>query len=165
MSKRNFTAAFWFMFVLGIIAASMSGYALYSLIHILPLSYQMSLFYKMTFFFLPAIMLIEAMMYWIVRKKDIHRRTAWSHVLLFSFAYSTLFLKELLFLFYDNFTPAADETSYINYVNRGQIWLFWGLTVTAHIFFVRVLVKAFSKKPAVQQEAIPSENMLDDILD
>jgi len=165
MSKKKFAAPFWFMLILGFIASCMSGYAwyLYSL-EPLSLKYSMLPQVQIRLFLMPAIIFVEVIMYWMIRKRNIYRRASWSHVLLFAFAFLTPFLKSLLFVFYDNFTPTSDMNSYIRFVSLGQICIFWGVMVLAHIFFVRLFVKAFSKQAVIQQDAAESENMLDDVL-
>jgi hypothetical protein len=124
----------------------------------------MSTLSKMGFFILPAIIFIEAIMYWMVRKRNGYRRATWAHVLLFAFAYFTPLIKSMLFVFYDAFTPTQNFSSYERSVNLAQVCLFWGLTILAHIYFARTLIKIFSKQPASGEENAQPENMLDDVL-
>jgi hypothetical protein len=152
------------MLILGIVAGCWSAIMLHRLR--LLVTNPMGLWTEMSFFFLPAIMFVEAAMYWIVRRRIVYRKAAWGHILLFALAYSLHFLG----VYWDYFLlriPGVWEM----YVNNGsilylaQLCLFWSLTLVAHIFFARVLIKAFSKPPAIQEGSIQPENMLDDVLD
>ncbi|MDO6429847.1 hypothetical protein Q4E93_04595 [Flavitalea sp. BT771] len=163
MLHRKFTAPFWFMLVLGTVATCLSIYGL-RMISVYAPSYAMSALSKIALFFLPAIIFIEAIMYWMVRKRNVYRRATWTHVILFAIAYFTPFIKEFLFMSYAVYAGVRDVRSFMRSVTLGQICLFWGLTVMAHIYFARTLIRIFSKQPASEDEAAQPENMLDDVL-
>lgn len=152
------------MLILGIIASCLSGYTLYA-IHVLKLDFGISLLFKLRFFFLPAIIFLESCMYWMVRKRNIYRKASWSHVWLFTAAYSTSFIKAIFIMFYSRVATKADLQSNVRAIALVQACIFWGLMVLAHIFFARLLIKIFSRRPAVEQEVADPGNMLDDILD
>jgi hypothetical protein len=111
---------------------------------------------------MPAIMLVEAMMYWIVRNRVVQRSDARRHVLFFTLAYLTPFLKSLLFFFAARSFSVRNMATFVNRVSLIQACLFWLVTIYAHIFFVRVLIKAFDRPVAA---AVESGNLLDDMLD
>ena len=164
MLQRNFTAPAWFMLFLAIFSAGLAIFALRS-VRIYAPNFQMTLLFKSRFFFLPAIALLEACMYWMVRKRNIYRKASWTHIWLYATAYSTPFVKEFLFLFYTKFAAMSEMRYSIRVFTMVQLCIFWGLMVLAHIFFARLLIRIFSKRPAVQQAAAEPVNMLDDILD
>jgi len=117
---------------------------------------------KLSLFYLPVIMFVEAAMYWTIRKRIIDRRDAWGHLILFTGAYFfnygvRLLAAAILVLHY----PIAMRPSFMRITTYGQLWLFWGLVIAAHVFFARVLIKAFAKPPVV----VESGNLLDDVLD
>ena len=163
MLHKNFTAPFWFMVVLGIVATCLSIYGL-QMIRLYAPGYAMSTLSKVGFFFLPAIILIEAIMYWMVRKRNVYRKATWTHVILFAIAYFTPYIKELLIVPYAVYTRVPDVRSFMRSVTLGQICLFWGLTILAHIYFARTLIRIFAKQPAREEEPAQPENMLDDVL-
>ena len=119
---------------------------------------------KLSLFYLPVIMFVEAVMYWTIRKRIIHRRDAWSHLLLFTgayvFNYGVRLLVAAIFVLH---YPIARRHSFMRMSTYGQLWLFWGLVILAHVFFARVLIKAFAKPPV--GEVVESGNLLDDVLD
>jgi len=163
MLHKKFTAPFWFMLVLGMVATCLSIYGL-QMIRVYAPTYVLSTLSKMGFFFLPAIIFIEAIMYWMIRKRNVYRRATWAHVILFAIAYFTPFIKEFLFRSYAVYAAIRDVRSFMRSVSLGQVCLFWGLTVLAHIYFARTLIKIFSKQPASGEETAQPENMLDDVL-
>jgi hypothetical protein len=163
MLHKKFTAPFWFMLALGIVATCLSIYGLH-MISVYAPGYVVSMLNKMAFFFLPAIIFIEAIMYWMVRERNVYRRATWTHVILFAIAYFTPFIKEFLFMSYAVYARIRDVRSFMRSVTLGQVCLFWALTVVAHIYFARTLIKIFSKQPAGEGEAAQPENMLDDVL-
>ena len=162
MLHKKFTAPFWFMLALGFVATCLSMYGL-RMIRVYAPAYVLSTLSMISFFFLPAIIFIEAIMYWMVRKRNVYRRAAWTHVILFAIAYFTPFIKNMLFVFYDAFTPTPNVSAYVQSINIAQVCLFWGLTILAHVYFAQTLIKVFSKQPASEEAAQP-ENMLDDVL-
>jgi len=163
MLHKRFTAPFWFMLALGIVATCLSLYGIH-MIRVYAPTYVLSTLSKMSFFFLPVIIFIEAIMYWMVRKRNVYRKASWTHVILFAFAYFTPYIKELLFMPYAIYAGIRDVRSFMRSVTLGQVCLFWGLTVLAHISFARTLIKVFSKQPAGEGEPAQPENMLDDVL-
>jgi len=163
MLHKDFIAPFWFMLVLGIVATCLSTYGL-QMIRVYAPSYELSTLRIIGFFILPAIIFIEAIMYWMVRKRNVYRKATWAHALLFAFAYFTPFIKNMLFVFYDVFSPTPNYSAFVRSGNLAQICLFWGLTILAHIYFARTLIRIFSKPPASEEETAQPGNMLDDVL-
>ncbi|MBN8850934.1 MAG: hypothetical protein BGO55_29455 [Sphingobacteriales bacterium 50-39] len=162
MQKRKFTTPFWWMLVLGIIACTISTGILYFLV---AKGYPMSWLTRLSLFYLPVIMFVEAVMYWTIRKRINYRRDAWNHLLLFTGAYVLNYIvRILLSALIILHSPAAMRMAlYMRIANYGQLYLFWGLVIVAHVFFARVLIKAFAKPPV--EEVVESGNLLDDVLD
>jgi len=164
MLRKDFIAPFWFMLVLGIVACCLSTYGIH-MIRVYAPTYALSTLRLMGFFFLPAIIFIEAIMYWMVRKRNVYRKATWAHILLFALAYFTPFIKSMLFVFYDAFAPTPDYSAFVRGSNLAQTCLFWGLTILAHIYFARTLIRIFSTKQASGEGTGQGpENMLDDVL-
>ena len=117
---------------------------------------------RLSLFYLPVIMFVEAAMYWTIRQRITHRRDAWNHLILFTGAYTFNFVvRGLVAAIYILHAPAATRIiSYMRMAGYGQFYLFWGLVIIAHFFFARVLIKAFAKPPVAE-----SGNLLDDVLD
>lgn len=50
-----------------------------------------------------------------------------------------------------------------SWAHRGQLFLTWVFIIIAHIFFVRVLRKHFSKEAPVEEMVLGPVNILDDV--
>ena len=162
MRKRKFTTPFWWMLVMGIIASAISMGILYFL---MSQGYRMGWLIRLSLFYLPVIMFVEAVMYWTIRTRITYRRDAWNHLILFTGAYVFNYVvRALIMAVFILHSPAAMRVaSFMRTVSYGQMGLFWGLVIVAHVFFARVLIKAFAK-PLVE-EVVESGNLLDDVLD
>lgn len=147
---------------MGVIAVCLTGLVLYAILWTSPSGFHVGWWRRISFFFLPAIMLAEAFIYWIVRKRNTLRRDTWNHVLIFGLAYATVIVKMLLIAYLAINYRKEQALSIMRIVNLAQTCIFWGLIIVAHIFFVRLLMRASLEKPAAQQTT-PSENVLDDI--
>jgi hypothetical protein len=156
------------MLSLGVLSGGFSGIVLYAWSQRpMPATpgYSPGAWQILSFFFMPAIMLVEAVMYWIVRNRIVRRSDARRHVLFFTLAYLSPFLKSLLFYFADNFFSMGNMATFVSRVNLVQMCLFWLVTIYAHVFFVRVLIKAFDRPVEVAGRTGESAHMLDDVLD
>jgi hypothetical protein len=160
MLKRSFTGPFWFMLVLGVVACGMSMVGIRNL-QIYAQGHRISV---LKFLYLPAIILIETIMYWMVRKRNSYRKASWCHLLLFTFAYLTPYLEMLVIDVYLKSVPLVNVVSFIRFANKLRLGIFWGVMMLAHIFFARVIIKSFSKPVVEEEGGVKSENMLDDVL-
>jgi len=147
---------------MGMVACTLSIGILYFL---LLKGYPMNWLTRLSLFYLPVIMFVEAVMYWTIRRRITHRRDAWNHLILFTGAYVFNFVvRALVTAIFILHSPAAMRVpSFMRIATYGQLGLFWGLVIVAHVFFARVLIKAFGKPP--MEEAVESGNLLDDVLD
>ena len=147
------------MLVMGILTGAISAGSLSFLIR---RGYPLRWSTGLSFFYLPAIMFVEALMYWTIRKRIVRRRDAWNHLILFSTAYVlNIIVRGVFNLFIVlHYRGMSDART----MNRILTWVFWGIVITAHVFFVRVLIKVFSGQPPVE-EAVETGNLLDDVLD
>jgi hypothetical protein len=106
--------------------------------------------------------LAEAFVYWKIRKRNFYGRESRTHVLLFALALLSPFIRDFLGWFYDNFGMfGVDVEVYVTVVNMGQLILFWSALGIGHVFFVRVVVKCYSKPPLVEEG--DGTNILDDV--
>lgn len=146
---------------MGVIACVMSISMLYLLMQY---GAHLSMLTRMSLFYLPVIMFVEAAMYWTIRKRMTHRRDVWSHILLFTAAYALNFVVRVVvsMVFILHSSVVVSILPYMRAIGYGQLYLFWGLVVVAHVFFARVLIKAFAKGPV---EEVGGGNLLDDVLD
>lgn len=157
MQKRNFigSAIFLLLVALGYLVAT--GYFIFAA----PWLTRNPLWLLLTFFW-PALMLTEVFLYWRVRNRNDSRKASWAHVVLVAYAFGSFFIKEWIFRLYDDFSPTADIEQFTRIVTRVHLLLFWLSIIGGHIFFIRVLLKARTKK-RLQHTADPA-NLLDDVL-
>lgn len=158
MSRKEFRAPVWWLVIMGIIAAVASIQTLYVWT---VRGVQIGMLVKGSLFYLPLIMFVEAVMYWTIRKRIHHRRDAWSHIIIFTGAYVLSFVARFAMgVILVMHMPVMLQIRTMSYV---QIYLFWGLVIVAHVFFARVLLRAFARPPVM--EGVESGNLLDDVLD
>jgi hypothetical protein len=162
MQKRKFTTPVWWMLILGIIATAISMGILH---YLQSQGLRMRWLAKLSLFYLPVIMFVEAVMYWTIRRRISYRRDAWNHLVLFTVAYVFNYgVRALIMAIFILHSPIAMRIPlFMRVAPYGQLGLFWVLVIVAHIFFARVLIKAFAK-PLVE-EVVESGNLLDDVLD
>jgi uncharacterized membrane protein YgdD (TMEM256/DUF423 family) len=151
--NRKFTAPFWFFLILGI----MSSFAIYNVFDIQMKIYKLPWFRFWWLLLYPVVLFGEAIVYYIIRKRNKSRRDSWMHILLMTIAVlaPALFEIALSFANRDNYTVSTHRRFLLV-----RTVIFYGSLFTAHIFFVRVLIKTGSKTP--EPETQPSENLLDE---
>jgi len=63
------------------------------------------------------IIFAESFVYWRIRRKNAQRGASWMHVLLFLLGTLMPYLREEVFIFYDNFTPTPDIAGFVRTVD------------------------------------------------
>lgn len=116
---------------------------------------RLSVYVLVMYLIWPVILLGEAMVYLIVRRRIYDRRSALVHLWLVYFGFLIL---PLLFMVLARVMPYGLWLRYIFYV---RLFLFWGTFIIGHIYFGRVL----ARRPAPLPESSDGENILDDVLD
>ena len=103
---------------------------------------------------------VEVVLYWRIRKRNVYRRESWAHVILLISAFVLPYLGNVLILYMGEALKIRDinKMRSFYYVAQGLYWL---MIVLAHVFFVQVLVKCFSKSSFVEEGN--GDNVLDDI--
>lgn len=161
--EKSFTAPFWSLILLGIVAIGMSIYTLHEL-SLLRWGYPVGTRYQILSFCWPAVIFFEAFVYWIVRKRNRYRRASWTHIVLFALAFFSPFLKELSFEFYDSYSPGPDIVTFVRGVTLAQTSFFWGCMIVGHAYFGWLLVKCYTEGPPAEDQGADSINILDDVL-
>jgi hypothetical protein len=120
--------------------------------------YTPSAWFLLRFFASPAVFLIEAMIYWRLRRYNEFPRASWAHCSFMLLAYC---LPVFLII------PQLLQRSIIarNYPSRQESgrYLFWLTMIVAHAFFAWVVVGSIKNKR--MPKALPEnpENLLDDV--
>ncbi|HEY6902200.1 MAG TPA: hypothetical protein VI233_16200 [Puia sp.] len=158
MEKGSFTGPFWFLIVLGVITSITHTYGLYL---ISSYSREVSLVYKILFFFWTYVVFIEAIVYWRIRYRNVYRKASWGHVILLGVA---ILSPAVLYPFLGVFGRHFGSSSYLTALKVMQtgikVFLYGGLVV-GHALFVQVLIKVRESKKAEVAEG--GVNLLDDV--
>lgn len=109
--------------------------------------------------------MLEALVYWLIRRRNQFRALSWTHSIIFV----TSFLISLFIVFIglSDYQPGSSAEVRVNrqIIVRGQVYFFWVLVVLAHVAFVAVLANCFRKHaPAGENEGQNQENLLDDVV-
>lgn len=104
----------------------------------------------------PGIAFIEAIVYWLIRKRITERRWVWTHVIFLFFALVMLRLLMTVTLIVGSYTGNA--ATVIQLTNKLDTYLFWSCVIIGHIFFVVALVKNLSAK-----KNLPADELFLDI--
>ena len=100
----------------------------------------------------PLILLGEAIIYWVIRKRIRERKWVWAHLLFSLFAFVLLFiLRFLIFVLVDAYNPDLGHTS-IRYLNNMEFYGFWSCLVIGHIFFIVAIVRNYSNKSSLEPD-------------
>jgi hypothetical protein len=165
MQKKSFVAPFWFLLVLGIIL--LLFVSLYVSVTLRNASayprYAPRIFYWRIFMW-PVIILIEALVYWRIRRRINYRMLSWAHVGILIFAFLANILLAMSGILHNHFFSGPNVSVDRLVTARLQIRLFWVFVGIAHCFFVWLIVNCFRKKAPVAVEGAGGENILDDVI-
>ena len=160
---KIFTAPFWFLMILGIVSIGISIYAIYALEMLAPGS-PVNMNFRILSFCWPAVIFLEGMVYWIIRKRNKYRRASWTHIVLFTIGFFSPLLKELLFIFYDNFITGPGVATFVRFGDLAQTCIFWACMIVGHGYFGWLLVKCYTEGPPAEEGRTDGINILDDVL-
>ena len=93
------------------------------------------------------LVILEAGLYWFIQSKNDQRDASLIHILLLMLALASLFLRDAMFFFHISSRSLLHPLRSFRRIDRVQYTLFGSLLIIAHIFFIRVLRKAFSRQP------------------
>jgi hypothetical protein len=99
----------------------------------------------------PSILLVEATIYWFIRKRIENRRWVWAHLLFSLFAFVLLLiLYFIVLLIVFEFNHDKDAYSgYLQTIQKIKFYTYWSSIVAGHIFFIIAVVRGFSHKSAI----------------
>ena len=94
----------------------------------------------------PSLILVDAIIYWIIRKRIRERKWVWAHLLFSLLGFVLLqILRFLIFVLVDAYNPDLGHTS-IPYLNNMEFYGFWFCLVIGHSFFIIAIARSFSGK-------------------
>ena len=90
----------------------------------------------------PSICLVEAIIYWVIRRRVFERKWVWAHLILTACAMGLIdLLAIVLFVFASQMVSAQP-------IRRFQFYSFWSCLVIGHVFFIVAFVRSFSGNSA-----------------
>lgn len=162
MKRKTFTEPFWTMLMMGIFSV-ISNYISATII----LKMQLSYLKPMVVLFLllwPMLLLAEAIVYWIIRKKNVYRKYTWAHIL---FTFIGLVIVPVMGKLTNSLLSRSITRTRMIHATRIQndmeVAFFWASIILGHMFFILVLKKSLAKAP-VTGEQPETVNLLDDVL-
>jgi hypothetical protein len=165
MGKEKFTAPFWALLIVGIVA--LGGYALMIRIVLGSMFYTWGL--KILLYYpWPILAFIESIVYWRISKRNVDRKDSWAHVILFSSAAALSILRGAVLLVFFRILHVSNTGVIMRTFSIGFFVLFWLLIIGAHAYFFQVLRKTLSRQRMAGPEASDgggdNANLLDDVL-
>jgi hypothetical protein len=163
MKRRSFTGPFWLQLLFGI------GYMTVVVAYLRVLTAQtygrqvLSGVILWRFFLWPIVILVEALVYWLIRRRNQFRALSWAHTVIFTLS----FLLNIFFtLIWTMHYRVGDVESRMNsQIARHELgYLFWALVIVSHLAFVAVLANCLRKMEDVSATEGGGENLLDDVV-
>ena len=116
-------------------------------------------------FIWPLISMAEALVYWLIRRRNSFRALSWAHIVIYILAFLlNIFFATVMGMYFRN-TDSASEYR-INRLIRmhEQQYIFWALVILAHLAFVAMLANCLRKPELVATKGDGRENILDDVI-
>ncbi|HLX67119.1 MAG TPA: hypothetical protein VKR41_08990 [Puia sp.] len=161
--KRSFAGPAWLLLIFGLIEGVFAWGVLQLISELYlprggtPLISAATIVYTVMW---PVILLLEALTYWLIRRRNKMKFLSWTHAVILSFAFV---LHDSVFILTILHSPLVGGMH-----TRGgrnvEAGMYWGLIVLAHAAFVQVLILAFRKPEPVRKEGGGMENILDDVI-
>jgi hypothetical protein len=108
----------------------------------------------------PVVIFGEAVVYWMIRKRNRAQMLSWTHTVIFCIALVLNASIAVLAILHEPIIAGLRT-------RQGRIvemTIFWALVIVSHIAFVQMLVLAYRKEPPLRKVDGESENLLDDVV-
>ena len=142
---------FWFMLGIMIVNMLEELFVLHALVKVVTIY---SSKYVLLILVWPAILLVEAIIYWRIRKRIHERKWVWAHLLFSLFAFVlvwVLYFGVGVILLYSDRDMLTRNRGLLNNI---KFYCYWAAIIIGHIFFIVAIVRSLSCKNAVaSQEA------------
>ena len=163
--KRNFLGAFWALLAVGICQLAIAVWLTQIYLQYFSRLSGRDVFSRVSIpalFFFPTLVLLEAAIYWLIRRRNKYYALSWAH----SGIIAAAFLFNVVWSFVLRtwrYGPLSTE-SRIHWaiLARQQRYLFWGLVAVAHLAFFAVLANCARKETSAPARE-GGENLLDDV--
>lgn len=94
--------------------------------------------------FWPLLILVDAIIYWMIRKRIMERKWVWAHLLFSLFAFVLLMIIRLAISFLAITHNLDGGRASIRLMNTIEGYCFWGSIITGHVFFIVAIVRIYS---------------------
>jgi hypothetical protein len=161
--KRSFTGPVWLLLIIGLVQAwfAWGTLQLISELYIRPgVTTSISMLTIVYILMWPVILLLEAMTYWLIRRRNKMKLLSWTHAVILSFAFvlhDSVFILTVL-----HSSPVA--VIYTRGGRNAEAAVYWALVLLAHAVFLQVLILAFRKPDLMTKEGDGAGNILDDVI-
>ena len=98
----------------------------------------------------PSLILVETIIYWVIRRKVKERKWVWAHLLFSLFAFVVVKILYILAPFIFTFDGVDRGYHKLNLINQIQYYCFWFSFIIGHIFFIIAIIQSFSKNNSPQ---------------
>ncbi len=161
--KRSFTGPVWLLLVLGLVQGMFAWGALQLISELYARRGSPRLMSTVTIVYTliwPVILLLEALTYWLIRRKNKMKLLSWTHAVILSFAFV---LNDFVIILIILHSPLV-TVMYTRGGRNAEMGMYWALVLLAHAAFVQVLILAYRKPEPVKSEGGGAENILDDVI-
>jgi hypothetical protein len=159
--RRNFTGPVWLLVIFGVVQAGVSYSIIASMLRsIVDVGQGGMVLFALRMMMWPLVIIGEAVVYWMIRKRNRAQVLSWTHVVIFCIAF-------VLNAFVAAMTILHEPVAAGLRTRQGRIVeaaVFWALLVVSHVAFIQVLILAFRKEPPLRKTGEESENLLDDVV-
>jgi hypothetical protein len=160
--KRSFTGPVWLLLTFGLIEG-VFAWGVLQLISELYLTRGTPLISTATVVYTlmwPVILLLEALTYWLIRRRNKMKLLSWTHAVILSIAFV---LHDSVFMLTILHSPLV-AVMHTRGGRNAEAGMYWALIVLAHAAFVQVLILAFRKREGMKKEEGGTKNILDDVI-
>lgn len=160
MRRNSVTGPFWTMLMITFVNV---GYN-YIVAKVILKMTHLLLFPFLMLILWPTILLTEALIYWIIRKRIVYPKYVWGHIACMLSAFVAVPLAGFFANgFFSRYMTKSEMFGVNRIGQRGQFIVFWSSVILGHVFFAMALKKSFTRDPVPGKDA-ENINLLDDVL-
>jgi hypothetical protein len=164
--RRSFTGPFWVLLIFGLLLVLLIS----AVLRIFPIGGLYSSgrtagpgLNILRIFMWPVIYLVEALVYWLIRRRNSFQALSWAHTVIFILAFLLNGFFTAIQIMRYRLDPVAEGRINRHILMHQQQYLFWGLVILAHLAFIAVLANCF-RKPEPVDGGESEGNILDDVV-
>jgi len=162
--KKSFTGPSWFLLVFGLLMVLAAALALKRyIIYLHPVEHPAYVaLLALRLFAIPLLSLVEARIYWALRRDNIFYGASWAHCFGVLIAYLLPVLLAIPVILHYRRPLGASQS--LGASRNPYQYMFWIIIIAAHAFFISVVIQCRSLRRIRKAASANSENLLDDVL-